>query len=67
MGRRKKPPLLRRSPLTGQVYIITRYTEKTSNDAKPYIVAQEKWDVTSEYEMLKAQEDLGFVEQEGES
>lgn len=44
---RKNPPLLRRSGLTGAVYVITRYTRRGD-----VVDAQEKFDVTDQFNAL---------------
>lgn len=45
----KQPPLLRRSPLTGSVYLITRYREKDGT-----ATALAKVDITTEYQALES-------------
>jgi len=46
-----KPPLLLRSPLTGRVYIVTKY----STTQHGITVADDKYDVTDQYEALIAE------------
>lgn len=59
MSPRKHPPKLVRSPLTGRVYIVTRY--KVLDGEK--IQAQEKFDVTDEFVALHL---AFFAEQDAE-
>lgn len=49
MSRRTKPPLLRRSEMTGRVYIVTRY-QGPNEDGD--IIASEKYDVTADFLQL---------------
>lgn len=48
----RKPPLLMLSGLTGRVYIVTAYTDL----GEGRIVAKTKFDVTDQYEALRAAE-----------
>jgi hypothetical protein len=50
----KTPPRLMRSPLTGQVYVVTRYTVKPSESdpTKGYLVAHTKYDVTEDFNVI---------------
>ena len=41
-------PILTRSSMTERVYIVTRYTRKVSPKGVPYIVAQQKYEVSDE-------------------
>ena len=47
---RKYPPKLLLGPLTGRIYIATRYTERQNN----VIEAHEKYDVTDDFLNLYA-------------
>ena len=54
-----------RSPLTGQVYIVTRYTDHPPKDGKKgYTIAHTKYDVTDEFNALAVDTGKGH---EGES
>jgi hypothetical protein len=50
----KQPPRLLRSPLTGTVYVVTRY--KVLDVERDLIEAQTKYDVTADFERLKDNE-----------
>jgi hypothetical protein len=50
MSGRKNPPLLTIGPLTGRIYIVTRYTDKGNG----VIDAHEKFDVTGQFMEVKA-------------
>lgn len=50
----KQPPRLLESPLTGQVYVVTRYTIKNAADGTPYLSAQIKYDVTEDFKAIAA-------------
>jgi hypothetical protein len=49
MAERKNPPLLMSSPLTGRVFIVTRYTKRRSDGL---IAVSEKFDVTEQFEAM---------------
>lgn len=50
---RKNPPMLSLGPLTNKVYIVTRY--RVIDAEKGHYEAQEKFDVTEQFEALVAQ------------
>jgi len=53
VSRRKRAPMLLCSELTGQVYIVTRWSERAGRDEEhAIIVAHEKYDVTDEFEQI---------------
>ncbi len=48
-------PRLLRSGLTGQVYIVTRYTDHPAKDGRPpYTLAHIKYDVTDQFNAMCA-------------
>jgi hypothetical protein len=47
---RKNPPILTEGPLTGKVYIVTRYT--ITDPEKGHYTAHEKFDVSDQFEAL---------------
>jgi hypothetical protein len=63
MTARKHPPKLLMTSLTGQVYIVTRYTQREAKNGTPYIVAHEKFDVTEEFQAIEMQRVLDRAEQ----
>jgi hypothetical protein len=59
MSARKNPPRLMLGPLTGRIYIATRY--KIIDAEKGTFEAQEKYDVTNQFMDLKAQAEELFT------
>jgi hypothetical protein len=53
---RTKPPLLTLGPLSGRIYVVTRYTDKGNG----VIDAHEKYDVTSQFMAVKEEAEAKF-------
>jgi hypothetical protein len=49
---RKNPPILNVGPLSGKVYIVTRY--RVLDAEKGHYEAQEKFDVTEQFDAIAA-------------
>jgi hypothetical protein len=59
MSTRKQPPILNVGPLSGKVYIVTRY--RVLDGEKGQYEAQEKYDVTEQFEQIAAARAKGLV------
>jgi len=58
----KQAPRLVESPLTGQVYVVTRYTVRTAANGTPYLSVQTKYDVTGDFEEIVGRRQSESVE-----